>query len=91
MRLIVVMAGGFGFLTALAGSLAWEKPLETSLVSGIISALVAAILLRWWMRIWISSLERVSREDEMSARLDEIETEMTKQQSASKQSESRKT
>mgnify|MGYP001616437049 CR=1 FL=1 len=90
MRLIVVLAGGFGFFTVLAGSLAWEKPLEASLVNGIVSALVAGILLRWWMKIWITSLERVSREDEMSARLDQIETEMTKQQSASKPSESRK-
>ena len=90
MRLIVVMAGGFGFLTVLAGSMAWEKPFEISLVNGIVSALVAGILLRWWMKIWISSLEKVSREDEMSARLDQIETETAKQQSASKLSESRK-
>jgi hypothetical protein len=84
------MAGGFGFLTVLAGSLAWEKPFEISLVNGIVSALVAGILLRWWMKLWISSLEKVSREDEMSARLDQIEMETTKQQSASKLSESRK-
>jgi Co/Zn/Cd efflux system component len=90
MRLIVVMAGGFGFLTVLAGGMAWEKPFEISLVNGIVSALVAGILLRWWMKLWISSLERVSREDEMSARLDQIENEATKQQSGSKLSESRK-
>ncbi len=90
MRLIVVLAGGFGFLTVLVGNIAWDKPLEVSLVNGIVSALVAAILLRWWMRIWISCLERVSREDEMSSRLDQIETEVTKQESASRPSEFRK-
>ncbi len=90
MRLIVVLAGGFGFVTALLGGLVWEKPLEESLVNGIVSALVAGILLRWWMRMWITSLERVSRDDEMSARLDQIETDMAKQQSASKPSESRR-
>jgi hypothetical protein len=86
MRLVVVLAGTFGFLTVIAGNLAGEKSLEASLVNGIVSALVAGLLLRWWMRLWISSLEQVSREDEMSARLEEIEDK----QSGSKQSEFRK-
>jgi hypothetical protein len=86
MRLIVVLAGAFGFMTVLAGSLIWEKPLDVSLVNGIVSALVAAILFRWWMKIWISSLEQVSREDEMSAQHFQMEMEPVKP----KQSEFRK-
>ncbi len=66
MRLIVVLAGAFGFITAMAGSLSFNKPLEISMVNGIVSALVAGLLLRWWMKIWISCLEQVSREDAWS-------------------------
>jgi hypothetical protein len=87
MRLIVVLAGTFGFFTVLIGSLAWEKPLETSLVNGIISALVAGILFRWWIKLWISSLEQVSRQGEISAQQTQNEAE---QQSGSKPSEPRR-
>lgn len=66
MRLIVVLAGAFGFITAMAGSLSFDKPLEISMVNGIVSALVAGLLLRWWMKVWISCLEQVSREDAWS-------------------------
>lgn len=90
MRLIVVLAGAFGFSAVVIGNMYGEKPLESSLVHGIVAALVAAIVLRWWMRLWISSLEQVSREDEMSARLDQAETEAAQQQSASRPSELRK-
>ncbi len=83
MRLIVVLSGAFGFMTVLAGSLAWDKPLEISIVNGIISALVAGILLRWWMRLWISCLEQVSRDDAMSEQV-QMEMESSKQQSASR-------
>lgn len=89
MRLVVVLAGTFGFLAALIGNLAGQKPLENSLISGIISALIAAIMLRWWMRLWITSLEQTSREDELSARLDQMEADTTKEQSV-KPSEFRK-
>lgn len=88
MRLVVVLAGAFGFITVLLGSLAWNKPIETSLVNGALSAFVAGILLRWWMKLWISSLEQMSREDEMAARLDELETEASQVQSGTKSSES---
>jgi hypothetical protein len=84
MRLIVVMAGAFGFMTVLAGSLAWEKPLEISLVNGIISALVAGILFRWWMKMWISCLEQVSREDAWSEQSAQAEAEQSRQSSGSK-------
>jgi hypothetical protein len=88
MRLIVVLAGAFGFFTVVIGSLAWEKPLESSLVNGIVSALVAGILFRWWIKLWISSLEQVSRQGEISAQQSQNELE---QQSGSKPSESRRT
>lgn len=90
MRLIVVLAGAFGFIAVLAGNMAGQKPLEVSLVNGIVAALAAAVLLRWWMKVWITSLEQVSREEEMTARLDQIELETAEQQSASKPSELRK-
>lgn len=80
MRLVVVLAGTFGFSAVLIGNLVGEKPLEDSLISGIVSALVAAILLRWWMRLWITSLEQTSREDELSARLDQMEADSIKEQ-----------
>ncbi|MBM3840923.1 MAG: hypothetical protein FJ398_23810 [Verrucomicrobia bacterium] len=86
MRLVVAMAGAFGFLTVMLGSLVWSKPIEVSLVNGMISAFVAGILLRWWMKLWISSLEEASRQDEMAATLDQLEAE----QSESKLSESGK-
>lgn len=70
MRLIVVLAGAFGFITAMAGSLSFNKPLEISMVNGIVSALVAGLLLRWWMKIWISCLEQVSRDLEQVSRED---------------------
>lgn len=89
MRLVVVMAGAFGFLTVVLGSLAWNKPLEVSLVNGAISAFVAGILLRWWMKLWISSLEQVSRQEEMAATLDQLEAE-AEQAQATKFSESGK-
>lgn len=91
MRLIVALAGAFGFLTVLAGSVAWDKPLEISLVNGIVSAFVAAILFRWWMKLWISCLEQVSREDLFSEQQAQIEAEPSKQESASKLSETRRT
>lgn len=90
MRLIVVLAGAFGFLAVVVGNMSGEKPLEQTLVNGIVAALAAAILLRWWMRLWITSLEQVSREEEMSARLDQMEIESAQQQLASKPSELRK-
>lgn len=74
MRLVVVLAGTFGFGTALLGSVLWGKPIESSMLNGIISALGAAVLLRWWMRIWIHSLEQVSRENEMSATLEQMQS-----------------
>ena len=77
MRLIIVIAGAFGFGTVVMGSLAWGRQLDVSMVNGIVSAFVAAILLRWWMRIWISSLEEVSRQEEMSVHLDELEGEVS--------------
>jgi hypothetical protein len=73
MRLVVALAGGFGFLTVVLGSVAWNKPIEVSFVNGAISAFFAGILLRWWMKLWISSLEQVSRQDEMAATLDQLE------------------
>ena len=73
MRLVVVLAGIFGFGSALLGSVLWGKPIESCMMNGIISALAAAMLLRWWMRIWIHSLEQVSRENEMSATLEQME------------------
>lgn len=73
MRLVVVMAGAFGFITVLLGSFAWNKPLEVSLVNGTISAFVAGIMLRWWMKLWISSLEQVSRQEEMATQLDQLD------------------
>lgn len=90
MRLVVVLAGAFGFLTTVAGSLLWGKPFEICLVNGIVSALVAAILLRWWMRVWISSLEQVSREDQLTAQLDQMESSSTQEQSDSNLSEAGK-
>ena len=87
MRLVVVLAGAFGFITVLLGSLAWNKPIEVSLVNGAISAFVAGILLRWWMKLWISSLEQVSRQEEMAATLDQLETEAEQAQSGMKPSE----
>lgn len=89
MRLVVVLAGTFGFVAVLVGSVIGQRPLENSLISGIISALIAALLLRWWMRLWITSLEQTSREDELVARLDQMEGE-NKEQSAVKPSEFRK-
>ena len=74
MRLVVVLAGVFGFGSALLGSLLWGKAIETSMLNGVVSALGAAVLLRWWMRIWIHSLEQVSRENEMSATLEQMES-----------------
>lgn len=70
-------------MIVLAGSLAWNKPLDVCLVNGIVSALVAGILFRWWMKLWISCLEQVSREDAFSEQAAQMETE------ASKQSDSR--
>jgi Co/Zn/Cd efflux system component len=90
MRLVVVLAGTFGFLTVLFGNVAGDKPLEATLVNGIVSALIAGLILRWWMRLWISSLEQVSRDDEMSARLDQIESDADAKSSGSKSSEFRK-
>ena len=90
MRLVVVLAGTFGFLTALGGSLMWSKPFEVCLLNGIVSALVAAILLRWWMRVWIFSLEQVSREDEMTSQLEQLESQSMEQSSTSTPSESRR-
>ncbi|MBI4659601.1 MAG: hypothetical protein HY735_12240 [Verrucomicrobia bacterium] len=87
MRLVVVIAGAFGFMTVVLGSLAWNKPIETSLVNGAISAFVAGILLRWWMKLWISSLEQVSRQEELAAHLDQLETASEQAQSGSKLSE----
>ncbi len=84
MRLVVVMAGAFGFLTVVLGSLVWNKPLETSLVNGAISAFVAGILLRWWMKLWISSLEQVSRQEEMAATLDQLESDAEQARSGTK-------
>ena len=84
MRLVVVMAGAFGFLTVVLGSLVWNKPLEVSLVNGAISAFVAGILLRWWMKLWISSLEQMSRQEEMAATLDQLETDAEQAQSGIK-------
>lgn len=88
MRLIIVIAGAFGFVTVILGSMAWERPLDVSVVNGIVSAFVAAILLRWWMRIWIQSLEHVSRQDEMSIKLDEIEAQISSETSEPSSSES---
>ncbi|MBI2947928.1 MAG: hypothetical protein HYY23_09790 [Verrucomicrobia bacterium] len=90
MRLVVVMAGGFGFLTVVLGSMAWNKPIEMSLVNGAISAFVAGILLRWWMKLWITSLEQVSRQEEMAATLDQLEADAEQARTASKLSESGK-
>jgi hypothetical protein len=90
MRLVVVLAGTFGFVTVLVGNLAGEKALEATLVNGIVSALIAGLILRWWMRLWISSLEQVSRDDEMSARLDQIESDSGAKSPGSKSSEFRK-
>ena len=73
MRLVVVLAGTFGFGSALLGSLLWGKPIEFCMMNGVISALGAAVLLRWWMRIWIHSLEQVSRENEMSSTLEQMQ------------------
>ena len=73
MRLVVVLAGVFGFASALLGSFLWGKPIEMSMLNGVVSALGAAVLLRWWMRIWIHSLEQVSRENEMSATLEQMQ------------------
>jgi hypothetical protein len=87
MRLVVVMAGAFGFLTVVLGSLVWNKPLEVSLVNGAISAFVAGILLRWWMKLWITSLEQVSRQDELAATLDQLEADADQAQSGAKSSE----
>ena len=87
MRLVVVMAGAFGFLTVVLGSLVWNKPLEVSLVNGAISAFVAGILLRWWMRLWITSLEHMSRQDEMAATLDQLESDAEQAQSGGRSSE----
>ena len=87
MRLVIVLAGAFGFLTVILGSLAWNKPVETSLVNGTISAFVAGILLRWWMKLWITSLEQVSRQEEMAAHLDQLETEAEQMQAGSNPSE----
>ena len=74
MRLVVVLAGTFGFGSALFGSVLWGKPIEMCMMNGVVSALGAAILLRWWMRIWIHSLEQVSRENEMSATLEQMQS-----------------
>ena len=76
MRLIIVIAGAFGFGTVVLGSMSWGRPLDVSMVNGIVSAFVAVILLRWWMRIWITSLEEVSRQEEMSVHLDELDAEI---------------
>lgn len=77
MRLIIAIAGAFGFATVVLGSMAWERPLDVSVVNGIISAFVAAILLRWWMRIWISSLEQVSRQEELEVHLEGLEAQVS--------------
>lgn len=76
MRLIIVIAGAFGFGTVVLRSMSWGRPLDVSMVNGIVSAFVAVILLRWWMRIWITSLEEVSRQEEMSVHLDELDAEI---------------
>lgn len=89
MRLVVVLAGTFGFLTVLAGNMAGEKPLEACLVNGIVSALIAGLLFRWWMRLWVSSLEQVAREDEMSSRLEQLDSESEQAANRSKSSEFR--
>lgn len=75
MRLVVVLAGIFGFGSALMGSVLWDKPIEACMLNGVISALGAAVLLRWWMRIWIHSLEQVSHENEMSATLEQMQSD----------------
>ena len=82
MRFIMVLAGAFGFSAALIGGFLAGKPIEMCLLHGIVSALVAAFLLRWWFRIWIRSLEQVSREDELTATLQEMERASGEQQSA---------
>ena len=87
---MVALAGAFGFGTVLLGSVAWDKPLESSLVNGFVSALAAGLLFRWWMKLWISSLEQASKEDEMAAHLDQIESESISQPMGSKSSEPRK-
>ena len=84
MRLVVVMAGAFGFLPVALGSLVWNKPLEVCLVNGAVSAFVAGILLRWWFKLWISSLEQMSRQEEMAATLDQLETDAEQAQSGNK-------
>lgn len=83
MRLVVVITGAFGFMTAVAGSLAWDKPLDVCLVNGIVSALIAGILFRWWMKLWISCLEQVSREAAFQEEAAQLESE-------SQQSDSRR-
>lgn len=90
MRLIVVLAGLFGFFTVMIGSIVREKPLDTSIINGIISALVAGILFRWWIKLWISSLEQVSRQGEISAQKAQAEAESAESSSGSKPSEPRR-
>jgi 4-amino-4-deoxy-L-arabinose transferase-like glycosyltransferase len=87
MRLIVVIAGALGFITVVLGSIAWRRPPDVSLVNGILASFVAAILLRWWMRLWITSLEQASRQEELSIKLDQYETETRGQASVTISSE----
>jgi pilus assembly protein TadC len=90
MRLIVVLAGVFGFLTVLAGSFLWNKPLDESIVNGIVSAFVAGILFRWWLRLWITSLEQSSRNDEIVFQQETYDAQMSESPPGSKSSEFRR-
>ena len=72
MRFAIALAGAFGFITALLGGLIGDKSIEDCFFHGLVAALGAAFLLRWWLRIWIRSLEQTSNENARAEMIEQI-------------------
>ena len=78
-RLGTSIAGVAGFVIVLALGLALARSWERSLISGAIAALAFGFMARWWMMLWLTSLQSAQVEQ---AQQQALATEAATQEAA---------
>tara|TARA_B100000029_G_C17265838_1_gene848004 strand:- start:66 stop:344 length:279 start_codon:yes stop_codon:yes gene_type:complete len=73
-RLGTMLAGAVGFVIVIGLGLAMDRPWERALISATITALAFGLMGRWWLQMWLSSLQaaQIEQAEQQAKAMEEV-------------------